>query len=153
LQTTGTIAKAETTTRMTRRRGAQPLSQRQLRVGEQMRHLLAGYLLRNEIHDPRLEGVSVTVSEVRVSRDLRNATVYASELGGELSPPVRAALAAAAGRLAGRLAREMHLKYAPRLVFTADTSFAEAQKIERLLRESLAARSALREEENPNGTS
>ncbi len=119
-----------------------------------MRHLLAGYLLRNEIHDPRLEGVSVTVSEVRVSRDLRNATVYANELGAELSPPVQAALAAAAGRLAGRLAREMHLKYAPRLVFTADPSFAEAQRIERLLRESLAARPAAREEEeSANGTS
>ncbi len=147
-----TIAKASTTPFMTRRRGEQPLSQRQLRVGEQMRHLLAGYLLRNEIHDPRLEGVSVTVTEVRISRDLRNATVYANELGGELSAPVRAALRAAAPRLAGRLAREMHLKYAPRLAFTADPSFAEAEKIERLLRESLASMPARRDEEDPDGT-
>ncbi len=138
---------------MTRRRGEQPLSQRQLRVGEQMRHLLAGYLLRNEIHDPRLEGVSVTVTEVRVSRDLRNATVYANELGAELSAPVQAALRAAAAKLAGRLAREMHLKYAPRLSFAADQSFAEAQKIERLLRESLAALPTAPEDEGPNGTS
>ncbi len=119
---------------MTRMRGEQPLSQRQLRVGEQMRHLLAEYLIRGETHDPRLEGVSITIGEVRLTRDLRHATVYASELGADLSEPVAAALAAAAPRLAGRLAREMHLKYAPRLRFVADRSFEEAQRIESLLR-------------------
>lgn len=112
-------------------------SQRQLRVGEQMRHLLAGYLLRGEIHDPRLDGVSITVSEVRVTRDLRDATVFASELGGRLRPEIRAALRAAAPRVAGRLARDMHLKYAPRLRFVADTSFEEADRIERLIRAGL----------------
>lgn len=112
-------------------------SQRQLRVGEQMRHLLAGWLLRGEIHDPRLDGVSITVSEVRVTRDLREATVFASELGGRLRAEVASALRAAAPRLAGRLAREMHLKYAPRLRFVADTSYEEADRIERLIRAGL----------------
>ncbi|GBD45174.1 Ribosome-binding factor A [bacterium HR40] len=101
-----------------------------------MRHLLAEWLLRHEIHDSRLETVSVTISEVRVSRDLRDATVFAAELGRPLSPTTLAALAAAAPRLAGRLAREMHLKYAPRLRFVADRSFEEADRVERLLRAS-----------------
>jgi ribosome-binding factor A len=124
-------------------------SQRQLRVGEQMRHLLAGWLLRGEIHDPRLDGVSVTVSEVRVSRDLRDATVFASELGRGLSERVAAALRAAAPRMAGRLAREMHLKYAPRLRFVADTSFEEADRIERLLRAGRARAAVTGEDGEP----
>lgn len=123
---------------MGKRTGSDLPSQRQLRVGEQMRHLLAEWLLRGEVHDPRLEGVSVTVSEVRVSRDLRDATVFLSELGRTLSDEVAAALRAAAPRMAGRLAREMHLKYAPRLRFVADTSFEEADRIERLLRAARA---------------
>lgn len=123
---------------MSRRTGGQAPSQRQLRVGEQMRHLLADWLLRGEVHDPRLEGVSLTVSEVRVTRDLREATVFMSELGRTLGENARAALQAAAPWLAGRLAREMHLKYAPRLRFVADTSFEEADRIERLIRESRA---------------
>ncbi len=113
-------------------------SHRPLRVGEQMRHLLAEYLLRGEPHDPRLEGHSITVSEVEVSPDLRHANVYVSELGRPVSPEVQAALEKAAGRLAGRLAREMHLKYAPRLRFVPDRRFEVADRIERLLREAKA---------------
>ncbi len=111
---------------------------RQLRVAEQMRHLLATYLLRGEVHDPRLDGRSLTVAEVRVSPDLRHATVYVSELGRPLGEDTRRALAAAAGRLAGRLARDMHLKYAPRLRFVADQQFEVADRIERLLRDARA---------------
>ncbi len=117
--------------------GSEP-SQRQLRVAERIRHLLAESLMRGEIHDVRLEGVSVTVAEVRVTRDLRQATVFATELGRPLSAEARAALERAAPMLAGRLAREMHLKYAPRLRFVADALFDEAARIERLLAEERA---------------
>lgn len=111
-------------------------SQRQLRVGEQMRHLLAEQLLRGELRDPRLAGRSLTVAEVRVSRDLKSATVFTTELGGELSRDVAAALQQASSYLGGWLARQMHLKYAPRLHFVADETFAHAAKIDRLLHEA-----------------
>ena len=98
-------------------RGEHAPSQRQLRVAEQMRHLLAEQLLRGELHDPRLAGRSLTVAEVRVSRDLKSATVYTTELGGELTREAAAALQQASAYLGGWLARQMHLKYAPRLQF------------------------------------
>ena len=111
-------------------------SQRQLRVAEQMRHLLAEHLLRGELHDPRLAGRSLTVAEVRISPDLKNATVYTSELGGGLSDEVAAALQHAAAHLAGWLARQMHLKYAPRLRFVADETVTRAARIDQLLHEA-----------------
>lgn len=117
--------------------GQEP-SQRQLRVAEQIRHLLAESLTRGEIHDVRLEAAHITVAEVRVSRDLRHATVFATELGRPLSADAQAALARAAPVLAGRLARQMHLKYAPRLNFVADALFDDAARIERLLAEERA---------------
>jgi ribosome-binding factor A len=117
-------------------RGDQEPSQRQLRVAEQMRHLLAEHLLRGDLHDPRLAGRSLTVSEVRVSRDLKNATVFTAELGGELSPDAAAALQHAAAHLGGWLARQMHLKYAPRLHFVADETFARAARIDQLLHDT-----------------
>jgi ribosome-binding factor A len=112
-------------------------SQRQLRVGEQIRHLLAEDLAHGAIHDPRLDGVSITVGEVRASPDLRHAVVFVAELGRELAATTLAALEAAAPGLAGRLARRMHLKYAPRLRFVADPSFAEADRVQRLIAEDL----------------
>ena len=117
----------------------QDRSQRQLRVAEQMRHLLAEHLLRGELHDPRLAGASLTVSEVQISRDLKSATVFTAALGAEPSVEVLAALQHAAAYLGGWLAREMHLKYAPRLRFVADESFAQADRIERLLHGELRA--------------
>jgi ribosome-binding factor A len=120
-------------------RGEQP-SQRQLRVAERMRHLLAEHLLRGDLHDPRLAARSLTVSEVRVSRDLKNATVYAAELGREeLSAEAAEALQRAAPHLGGWLARQMHLKYAPKLRFVADESFAHAARIGRLLHDEATA--------------
>lgn len=114
-------------------------SQRQLRVAERMRHLLADLLLRGDLHDPRLAGRSLTVAEVRVSRDLKTATVFVTELGGELTAAVAAGLQQAAPRLGGWLARELHLKYAPRLRFVADETFAYAARIDRLLHEAHAS--------------
>lgn len=94
--------------------------------------------MRGEVHDPRLDGVSVTVGEVRTSRDLRQATVYVTELGARLRPDTLAALEHAAPRLAGQVARGIRLKYAPRLQFVADTLFEEAARMERLVQQEVA---------------
>lgn len=132
------------------RAGAQAPSQRQLRVAEQIRHLLAEALLRGAVHDPRLSGVSLTVGEVRTTRDLRNAVVFTSELGGPLRPETLAALEHAAPWLSGQVARGMHLKFAPRLRFVADDLYDEAARMDRLLSEALA-RVAPDAEENEHG--
>jgi ribosome-binding factor A len=108
-------------------------SQRQLRVGEGLRHVLAELLLRGEIHDPVIADSHLTISEVRMTPDLRHATVFATELGDELSAGLSEALARAAPRLRGEVARRLHLKYAPELSFRADPSFREAARIEALL--------------------
>ena len=123
---------------MSRRRAqasgaSSPTSHRHLRVAEQMRHLLAEHLGRGEARDPALDGRSLTISEVRLSPDLRAATVFTSELGRPLSDEAAAALRRAAGRLAGRLAREMNLRCAPRLTFVPDEVFDYAAKIEQVL--------------------
>ncbi|MCC2662937.1 MAG: ribosome-binding factor [Geminicoccaceae bacterium] len=94
-------------------------SQRQLRVGEGLRHVLAELLLRGEVHDPALGEAHLTISEVRVTPDLRHALVFVTELGGELRPELQQALARAAPRLRGEAARRMRLKYAPELSFEA----------------------------------
>ena len=108
-------------------------SQRQLRVGEGLRHVLAELLLRGEVHDPELSEAHLTVAEVRVTPDLRHAVAFVTELGGELRPELLRALARAAPRLRGELARRMRLKYAPELTFQPDPSFREAARIEALL--------------------
>lgn len=108
-------------------------SQRQLRVAEQIRHLLAEDLMMGHVHDPRLEGTSVTVAEVRISRDLKHATVFTTELGRPLRPETLEALVEQAPRLAGRVARRMHIKFAPRLHFVADETFDEASRMQRLI--------------------
>jgi ribosome-binding factor A len=110
-------------------------SQRQLRVGEQLRHCLAELLLRGQVHEPGLADVSLTVSEVRMSRDLRRATVFLTELGGGLRPSTRSALERATPYLRGEVTRRSHLKYAPDLLFTADSSFDQASRIDALIEE------------------
>jgi ribosome-binding factor A len=133
-----------------RKRAAAGPSHRQLRVGEGLRHVLAELLLRGELHDPLLAASQLTVAEVRVTPDLRHATVYVIELGGGLRPAVRQALERAAPRLRGEAARRLHLKYAPELSFRADPSFDEAARIEGLL---AAERSTLeRWHEDDDGT-
>jgi ribosome-binding factor A len=115
---------------------ARPASPRQLRVGETMRHHLAGLLARGEVRNRVVAEANVTVSEVRASADLRSATVFVAELGRDVRPEVLEGLQRAAPALGGMLARLMHLKYAPALRFRADTSFSEAERIERLLGEA-----------------
>lgn len=111
-------------------------SQRQLRVGEELRHALAEVIGRGELRDPALSGVSITVSEVRASPDLRNATAFVMPLGGGDTADVLAALNRAAPFLRGRVARIVRLKYAPAFRFEADITFDEVSRIDALLRDA-----------------
>jgi ribosome-binding factor A len=115
-------------------RGPKQTSQRQLRVGEEVRHCLSRILARGELRDPDLDEVSLTVTEVRISPDLKNATAFVIPLGGHGAEKAVAALNRASGFLRGRLGREVFLKYTPRLSFQTDNSFDEAERIGKLLR-------------------
>jgi ribosome-binding factor A len=109
-------------------------SQRQLRVGELVRHALAGLLARGEVHDPVIEGHLITVPEVRMTPDLRLATVYIMPLAGRDSDDVIAAFERNKKFLRREVAREINLKFAPDLRFRVDDRFDEAERIDRLLR-------------------
>ena len=108
-------------------------SQRQLRVGEEIRHMLSHALMRGDIYVPELEGVSVTVSEVSVSPDLSNARAYVTPLGGEDMAEVVAILNVIAPALQTYIAQKVHLRRMPRLKFVADHSFDNAQKMSGLI--------------------
>ena len=108
-------------------------SQRQLRVGELIRHALAEMLTRGEIHDDVLAKHVVTVPEVRMSPDLKLATVYVMPLGGKDVAPVLAALDRHKRYIRGEVAHAINLKFAPDIRFLADETFDEADRIERLL--------------------
>jgi ribosome-binding factor A len=110
-----------------------PPSQRQLRAGELIRHALTDILAREEFADPDLSGKSITVSEVRVSPDLKHATVFCAPLGGGDMAITAAALNRAAGFLRGRLSHEVDLRFATILRFVADDSYDEARRIDELL--------------------
>jgi ribosome-binding factor A len=110
------------------------LSQRQLRVGELVRHILAEMLTRGDIHDPVLEEHVVTIPEVRMTADLRLATIYAMPLGGRDADAVLDALNRHRRFLRGEIARRVNLKFAPDIRFAVDERFEEAERIERLLR-------------------
>lgn len=116
------------------RNNVRPPSQRQLRVGEEIRHALAGIFLRGDLRDPDLVGIPITVTEVRAGSDLKSVTAYVMPLGGGEEAAVVAALRRAAPYLRGQLAREVSLKFTPSLRFEIDRSFAEAQRIDGLLR-------------------
>ena len=115
-------------------------SQRQLRVGEMLRHALSDILREREIRDPDLEGVSVTVTQVKPSPDMRHATVFVQPLGGENAGTIVEALNRHRGFLRGELGHTIELKFTPELRFVEDTSFAEAQRIERILHSEKVAR-------------
>lgn len=108
-------------------------SQRQLRVGEEIRHMLSHALMRGDIYVPELEGVSVTVSEVSVSPDLSNARAYVTPLGGTDMADVVAMLNVIAPVLQSYIAQKVHLRRMPRLKFMADHSFENAQKMSTLI--------------------
>ncbi len=115
-------------------------SQRQLRVGEELRHALAWILERGEVRDPGLGGAAVTVTEVRISPDLGNATAFVMPLGGAHVPNVIEALNRAAPFVRRQLGKAVKLKRLPALDFVADTSFDEAGRIEGLLKTPAVAR-------------
>lgn len=115
-------------------------SQRQLRVGEMLRHALSDILMRGEVRDPDLDGVPVTVTQVIPSPDMRHATVFCEPLGGRNAPGVVAALNRHRGFIRGQMGKLIALKFTPDLRFVEDTSFAEAEKIETLLKSSRVQR-------------
>ncbi len=117
-----------------------PSSQRQLRVGEELRHALAWIIERGEIRDPDFAGVPITVTEVRVSPDLRQALVFVVALGGGREDALVASLDRASGFLRRRVGETVRLRYVPGLSFRIDRSFDAADRIERVLRDPRVAR-------------
>ena len=109
-------------------------SQRQLRVSELIRHELADMLSRGDIHDAVVETHMITVPEVRMSPDLRLATIYIMPLGGRDENDVLAALDRNKRYVRGEIARRVNLKFAPEIRFRIDERFDEAERIEKLLR-------------------
>ena len=109
-------------------------SQRQLRVAELIRHAMAEMLTRGEIHDDVLAAYVVTIPEVRMSPDLRLATIYVMPLGGKDTAPVLAALDRNKRYIRGEVAHAVNLKFAPDIRFIADDTFDEARRIDEILR-------------------
>jgi ribosome-binding factor A len=121
-------------------------SQRALRVGELIRHALSDMLTRGEVHDPVLEGHLITVPEVRMSPDLRLATIYVMPLGGRDIDAVIEALDRNKRYLRGEIARHVNLKFVPEIRFRVDERFDEAERIEKLLRTPAVQRDLKRDE-------
>ena len=116
-------------------------SQRQLRVGELVRHALADILSRGQVNDPALDGRIITVPEVRMSPDLKIATVYVMPLGGAGGPAIVKALARNARYIKGLLAKSMRdMRSMPDLRFRFDEQFDEASRIDALLRDPRVTR-------------
>jgi ribosome-binding factor A len=109
-------------------------SQRQLRAGEVIRHAIAEILSRGDVHDPVLQGHVITVPEVRMTADLRLATIYVMPLGGRDEKAVLDALDRNKRYLRGEIARRVDMKFAPDIRFRLDERFSEADRIDELLR-------------------
>lgn len=124
---------------MTRQAG-KTRSQRQLRVAEEIRHILAELFTRAEFRDPELAGEHITVTEVRVSPDLKHATAFVARLGRSDVAALLPALKRAAPFLRGQLAHALRLRVAPDLSFQPDTAIDEAMHIEELLHSPLVRR-------------
>lgn len=115
-------------------------SVRVLKVGERVRHILSELLARGEVHDETLTAHSVSVTEVRMTPDLRNAAAYVKPLLGEDEEAVLKALRTNTAFFQREVARRLGLKFAPKLQFKSDESFEVADKIERLLADPKVAR-------------
>jgi ribosome-binding factor A len=128
-------------------------SQRQLRVGEVLRHVLSDILSRGEVRDADLEGVPITVTQVKPSADMRHAIVFCEPLGGKNADRVIEALNRHRGYLRGVLGHAVRLRFTPELRFAEDSSFAEAEKIETLLKSARVQRDlkAAHEDEDDDG--
>jgi ribosome-binding factor A len=114
------------------RQHLKPEGQRQRRVGEEIRHALSRIIERGHFRDPDLAGVSITVTAVRMSPDLRHATAGVLRFGGGDTAAVVRALNRAAAYVRGQLAHEVRLRHAPELRFEADTAFERAAELDRL---------------------
>jgi ribosome-binding factor A len=121
-------------------------SQRQLRAGELVRHAMAELLTRGDVHDPVIEGHLITVPEVRMSPDLRLATIYIMPLAGRDADEVVAALERHKKFLRGEIAHAINLKFAPDIRFRIDERFAEAERIDKLLRSPEVKRDLIKDE-------
>ena len=126
--------------------GAGP-SQRQLRAAELVRHALVEIIAREDFHDPALQGVSITVGEVRASPDLKHMTAFVSALGPNDAQAIADGLTRSASFLRGRLAREIDLRFTPQLHFQPDVSYDEARHIDELLASPEVARDLRHEDE------
>jgi ribosome-binding factor A len=118
---------------VTRVRRGGPPSQRQLRVGEEIRHALARILARHELRDPELADVNITVTEVRITPDLKSATAFVSPFGGGDAALLARACGRAAGYFRAQLAHEVTLRQVPTISFRPDTAFEHAKRIDALL--------------------
>src|SRR5215510_8557298 len=123
-----------------KKKSSAPAGQRQLRVGEEMRHALSEILREHHLSDPILHDKIITVTEVRISPDLRNATAFVLPLGGADTAKVVEALNRAGGYFRGELGRAVKMQFTPTLRFRADETFEEASRIERLLHDPVVAR-------------
>lgn len=115
-------------------------SGRNLRVGEEVRHALADIFMRGEVHSMELFGASITVSEVRVSPDLKNATAFVMPLAGKNKDGLLEALKKSSPELRHLVSKRMKLRHVPKLFFTLDNSYDEAERINNLLRKPEVAR-------------
>lgn len=109
-------------------------SQRPLRVGEEIRHILSDIFMRGECRSPELFDVTITITEVRVSPDLKNATAFVMPLAGQNKEKLLLALKDAAPEIRHHLSKRIKLRHTPRLHFSLDESFDAAQRIETILR-------------------
>jgi ribosome-binding factor A len=122
-------------------------SQRQLRVGELVRHALADMLTRGDVHDSVIEGHLITIPEVRMSPDLRLATIYVMPMGGHDADAVVAAFERHKKFLRAEIAHRINLKFAPDIRFRFDDRFAEAERIDKLLHSPEVARDLKKDDE------
>ena len=116
------------------KRSSATLSQRQLRVGELIRHAVAEILARREVHDPDVEAMTITIPEVRMSPDLKLATCYVMPLGNADATKATEALQRHRRFLRGAVTRRIDLKFSPELRFRVDRSFEAGSRIDELLR-------------------
>jgi ribosome-binding factor A len=125
-----------------------PPGQRQLRVGERIRHILADVLRRGDLHDPVLANASmITVTAVEIGPDLKHATAYVMPLGGKNADMIVEALNRASGYFRSEIGPELDLRYAPKVSFRIDHSFEQAAHIESILRQDRVRKDVTADEE------
>ena len=131
-------------------RGRAP-SQRQLRVGEELRHFIAELLAQQELRDPALSGVALTVTEVRMTPDLKAATVFVTPLAGGAPAPMMEGLRRAAPWIRSRIGRNLQLRHTPAVRFELDHAFEHASRIAEFLRAPAVARDIAAPRRSPGG--